>query len=107
MSSIGFFQFDNLIRNRVPFCLLNFSDSQTSLYTSIYKLHLENWESLVNLENYQQVLAEKNLPKDFAIVTLCLDGSLSAQARDVLLSLGYGNVYWCEGGTKDWPKKAE
>lgn len=98
MNELSFFQFDNLVKNRVPFCLLNFSEPVAGLYTGLYKMHLENIETACSPADYKTVLEEKKLPKDFPIILLCKEGKTSAQIQADLEKQGFGNVFSFQGG---------
>lgn len=102
MNQISFFQFDNLVKNRVPFCLLNFSEPIIAgLYSGIYKMHLENIEVPCTVEAYKQVVEEKKFPKDFPIVLVCKEGKDSEKIQQDLEKQGFGNVFWFEGGVEE------
>jgi rhodanese-related sulfurtransferase len=98
LNQISFFQLDNLIRNRVPFTLLNLGPSLLDLYTSIFKMHLEISETLTNEISVFQVLEEKKVPKDAALVLICEDGKTSAKLLSQLEKKSYTNVYVINGG---------
>ena len=98
LNQINFFQFDNLVKNRVPFTLLNFGTSLIPLYSSVYKNHLENQEILTDESKFEQVLAEKKIPKDGALVLICNDGQNSSKLYRDLEKKAYTNVYLINGG---------
>ncbi len=82
----------------MPFTLLNFGTSLVPLYSSIYKNHLENQEILTDEEHYEQVLLEKKVPKDGALVLICNDGQYSSKLYRDLEKKAYTNVYLIDGG---------
>lgn len=98
MNKIGFFQLDNLIQNRVPFVLLNLGSSLTPLYTSIYKMHIENHEILTDEMQVFQVLEEMKVPLDAALVLICEDGTKSSRLLEKLQTKGYSNAFLMDGG---------
>ena len=98
LNKINFFQLDNLIRNRVPFVLLNLGPSLKELYTSVYKLHVEANEVLTDIEKVIVVLADKKAAKDAPLLLICQDGEKSAALFTDLQSQGYTNVYLIDGG---------
>lgn len=107
LNEIGFFQLDNLIKNRVPFLLANFSENISSKYTSIYHQHIKNYEfSFKNEDEFLLFLKEKNHAKDSAIVLLCFDGKLSNKLCSDLIKLSYTNIYYIKDGYQqlllDW-----
>lgn len=98
LNKISYFQFDNLVKNRVPLTLLNLGPSLQALYTSIYKAHLENYEILIDETSVFQALEEKKVPHDAAIVLICEDGLKSSQLFMQLEKKAYTNVYLIDGG---------
>ncbi len=101
LNSIGFFQFDNLIKNRIPFVLINLTDKPVQIYTqSLYQQHLTKVEILTTS---LQVLPDLNLrqhPKHEALLVLCSDGSTSPTIAKELEQMGYLNVFYVEGGLR-------
>ncbi len=98
LNKISYFQFDNLVKNRVPFTLLNLGPSLVPLYSSVYKAHLENQEILTDVLHHDQVLSEKKVPKDGALVLICEDGQKSSKLFIDLEKKAYTNVYLVDGG---------
>jgi rhodanese-related sulfurtransferase len=95
---IGFFQLDNLIQNRVPFILLNLGPSLVPLYTSIYKMHVQNHEILTDEVQTLKALEEMKAPRDAALVVICENGEKSSRLLMDLEKKGYSNVYLMDGG---------
>lgn len=98
LNKIGFFQFDNLVQNRVPFILLNLGTSLASLYFSIYKIHITNHEILTDETQALQTLEEMKVPLDAALILICDDGMKSSKVLDQLEKKGFSNVYLMNGG---------
>lgn len=98
LNQINFFQFDNLIGNRIPFLLLNLGVDLSGLYSSIQKTHLETYQVQTDLNQAEAELQKKQIPKDFAIVVICQDGRQSAELFKKLEKNGYTNVYVVNGG---------
>lgn len=92
-NKIDFFQFDNLVKNKVPFLFLNSAESLTSRYDSLYQTHLQNYEVLCQPEAYTQEIEQKKLPKEFPIVMRCSDDHVSIKAATDLSEKGFINVY--------------
>lgn|GEM_PF-1631511 len=95
---INFYQLDNLINNRVPFLFFNMSESLLSWYSSVSKMHVETYEIMLKENQLIAVLTEKTAPKNYAIVLLCDEGSVSLQLAENLEKLAYTNVYVIDGG---------
>lgn len=65
--------------------------------------HVQN-SKLLPLQELQQ-RAEKELPKDSPIVVYCRTGVRSAQASQILVDLGFREVYNVLGGIEAWKAK--
>ena len=98
LNKINFYQFDNLINNRVPFLFINLSTDLSDWYTSINKTHLNTYQIITQENEVLSILSEKNTPKDYAIVLLCQDGLKSLAMFEKLQKLSYTNVYVVDGG---------
>ncbi len=98
LNKIGFFQFDNLIKNRIPFLLFNFSKDLSSWYQSLYKEHLLKNQILTNSGQFLQDLESKAAAKDAAIILLCDETQESTRLFAELEKKGYTNVYVVDGG---------
>lgn len=102
--SIGYFQFDNLVRGRVGFVFLNFGVNTSAVYPHIFKMHLENRllqlpeGELINASPEQVLSAMTTHPKESAIVLLCQDGVRSSEVAKVLESAGFINAFYVHGG---------
>jgi rhodanese-related sulfurtransferase len=101
---LGFFQFDNLVRNRVPFYLLRLNIDVESLYGKMdfmEKQHLRNYSlelSEFSLSLVEPLLKERHAQKDSPLVVLDSDGLKSSKFASELASAGYLNVYFVVGG---------
>jgi rhodanese-related sulfurtransferase len=98
LNKIGFYQFNNLVQNRIPFMFLNLGADLSNWYTSIYKIHVQTHQTLTTLDQAEAVLIERSIPKDFAILLVCQNGLQSAQFGQYLQKQHYTNVYVVDGG---------
>jgi rhodanese-related sulfurtransferase len=104
IQSIGFFQFDNLIKARIGFVFINLGVDTSAVYPHIYKMHLEAnlltlpEGDLTTLSTENLVTALKNHAKDSAIIVLCQDGVKSSEVATALESDGFLNVFDIKGG---------
>ncbi|MFZ3228810.1 MAG: rhodanese-like domain-containing protein [Pseudobdellovibrio sp.] len=99
LNRIGFFQFENLVKNRIPFLFLNLTKEDLSLWhTSLYKTHLENNQKFVTFETITNDYLNANLSKDTAIVLMCTDGTNSLEIASEFGKNSYTNVYVIDGG---------
>ena len=99
LNEISFFQFDNLIRNRIPFVILNIGVDLKDFYTQpFYQNHLEALMIPVTKESALVELQNRKIPSHDAILVLCPDGKVSAQIVDALESQGFSNVFFAKSG---------
>ena len=98
MNKIGFYQFDNLIQNRIPFLLINLGQDISSWYESIFKQHLETAQRRIDSLEVDALLKTEKIPKEFPILLLCQNGKISGKMTDSLIKQGFSNVYQIDGG---------
>ncbi|MEZ0392369.1 MAG: rhodanese-like domain-containing protein [Pseudobdellovibrionaceae bacterium] len=100
---IGYFQFDNLIRNRIPFLLLRTNVDVESAFGVMEKMHLRNYSLILNPLDYveaEAALKERQARKEDPIVVLCDTGEESKKLADELARQGHLNVYFLLDGWK-------
>lgn len=98
---IGYFQFDNLIRNRIPFLLVRPELDIEQAYGVMEKMHIRNFSVVVqamNLSETQSALTERQARKEDPIVVMCADGKESQKVAQALAQDGHLNVYFVLGG---------
>lgn len=101
LSKIEYFQFDNLIKNRVPFTLVNMGVDLSTFYTDIYAKQLQACEIFVKTPTeVESALIEKPFAKEQAVVVICDDGVTSEKLAADLVNQGFSNVYSVQGGFK-------
>lgn len=98
MNKIGFYQFDNLIRNRIPFLLINLGQDISSWYESIFKQHLETQQRRIDALEVDTLVKTEKIPKEFPILLLCQNGRASIKSYEALQKAGFSNVYLIDGG---------
>jgi len=105
LSQIGFFQFDNLVRSRVPFFLIHEQIPFSEIYGPVEKMHLEARSVLVDFTQpiaaALKEMQERRIPKAFPIVILSKDGNAGQDWLKTLESEGYNQACWVVDG---WPK---
>lgn len=99
---IGFFQFDNLVRNRIPFCLFLMSVDCSQIYKGPELEHIQRYgfatgKDLTSENAHKELLNRKFRAMD-PVVVLCDDGATSKQLADALGGLGFINSFFVEGG---------
>lgn len=98
-NKIGFFQFDNLLQNRVPFLLVTLDEvNLKTWYNSLIQMHIDNISLSCTEESVVESVKEKNLPQHFAIIVLDKDGVKSSKATINLEKAGYTNVFYIKDG---------
>lgn len=105
---IGFFQFDNLVRNRVPFLLLKTNVDVESQFGVMEKMHLRHFSiplEKMDLIHAQAAMAERHAEKDSPVVVLCEDGVVSMELAKKLCEQGYVNVYYVLDGVNGLREK--
>ncbi|HEY8269696.1 MAG TPA: rhodanese-like domain-containing protein [Pseudobdellovibrionaceae bacterium] len=104
--SIGFFQFDNLVKSRIGFIFINLGVDTSALYHHMEKSHLENTllrlpeGELANVSTATIVAALANQAKDSAVIVLSPDGVTSLEVATALEKAGFLNVFDVKGGWK-------
>lgn len=99
LNEISFFQFDNLIRNRIPFVILNLGVDLKDFYSMpLYQNHLEALTVVATKESALIELQNRKVLNHDAILVLCPDGQVSAQLVDQLESQGFTNVFFAKSG---------
>ncbi|PIS10059.1 MAG: MFS transporter [Bdellovibrio sp. CG10_big_fil_rev_8_21_14_0_10_47_8] len=97
---IGFFQFDNLVRNRIPFVLIRTELDVETMFPATERAYLQTHTSVVSELDWKQVtahLTERKVNKEDPVLILCQDGKKSQAIAD-RLSAQYMNVYYVLGG---------
>lgn len=99
LHEIGMFQFENLVRNQIPFTLVNVNDCDLkSLFPVYLSAPLERRQLKTTVERAVSDVKENVPIKDQAIVVLCEDGSKSGRIVDELENAGFRNVFYVKGG---------
>ncbi|MES3036965.1 MAG: rhodanese-like domain-containing protein [Bdellovibrionota bacterium] len=108
LNRIGFFQFENLIKNRIPFILFAIDFEMPVIFTNFHEQHLINNRVSLKSAALVDYIKEKNLPKDQAMVLICESGKVSPDLVDKVEAMGFHNVYYIDGGLENLLKeKAE
>jgi rhodanese-related sulfurtransferase len=98
ISQLGFFQFNNLIKGRIPMVLVNLGVDIKSLYGHVEAMHLDNCQiSGTTAEIVDQVVNRK-LPAHYPIVLIDQDGSQYSPVVQALEAKGFNNVYTVKDG---------
>lgn len=93
---IGFFQFDNLIRNRVPFAFFNYNCDFSSIYSGQEATHVQRYS--LSVENPIESIKAINYRNIDPVLFICRDGSVSKDKANDLCKHGFINCYYVEGG---------
>jgi hypothetical protein len=99
---IGYFQFDNLVRSRVPFCLFRFEVSLAGIYKGPELEHIDRYgiacERSFATTAGIRILEERRYRTIDPVLVICSDGVQSKKWADELSRKGYINCYFVEGG---------
>ena len=101
---VGYFQFDNLVKGRVPFLLLRPSIDVEAPYGIMEKMHLRNFSVVIEkleMPEAQTALDERKARKEDPIVVLDENGKQSEKLAHELTVAGYINVYFVLGGWQE------
>lgn len=102
-SPIGFFQFDNLVKNRIPFFFLRTAVDIESSFGLMEKMHIRNFSIILDqldLPRAETALKERQAQKDSPVLVLCEDGVKSLELAKKLCEQDYMNVYYVLDGVK-------
>lgn len=105
LNALGFFQFDNLVQNRVPFLLVNLGVDLSGLFNNVSMMNLENNTLNTTMENAISDINVRKLPPHFAIVSICTDGVQSSQLATLIENQGVMNSYYVQGGIEGFKKQ--
>lgn len=105
-SSLGAFQFDNLVQGRVPFLFINLGVEIAPLYAHMYKMHLERCQLTLAEKSMADASTEEisagihamKFPLVGAIVVADPDGSKAEAVAQFLEEAGFTNAFFLRGG---------
>lgn len=116
LSYVGYFQFENLVKNRVPFALLNLGsdiescvgkrpeDKQDLDFLSRHEIKISAGDILTSPKNF---VSNHRLDKNQPIVFVCNDGHDSEKAAQEIEKLGFINVFVLRNGVTGFLKEKE
>lgn len=105
ITEIGYFQFNNLVRGRIPFILVNLGVDLSTWYKSVEAMHLANVSVSADENNVVELVQAKKLPPHFAIVVIDQDGSRAKNIVATLEAAGFLNAHHVRGGLKGLEKE--
>ncbi len=105
-AGIEFFQFDNIIRARVPFFIVNLGVDFDSIYPMgkfpMERIHIRNREMpfspTLPMNQITSSIQTERVDLQDPLVVICQDGSVSSSLAQKLMELGYKNTYFVRGG---------
>lgn len=104
LHQIGKFQLDNLIKNQIPFYLINLGLDLNKYYSANEMKQIEKNTIKAADNNYIQYFISNKIPKDQAIIIICKDGLQSKKLISDLKKEGYENSYYLPTGEDDLTK---
>ena len=93
---IGFFQFDNLIKNRIPCAIFNEGIDFSQLYGNQEIQHINRYSMDIN--SIESSLESLKYRKIDPVLFICPNGSSSEIKAQTLAKKGYINCYFLIGG---------
>ncbi len=105
INQLGYFQFDNLIQNRVPFILLNLGVNLDHLYSGFWAMHLQNVNTPCTPAEAVAKVQEKKVPNHYAIVIIDNDGTQAKKLVPTLEKAGFTNTYYVKDGLQGLDKE--
>lgn len=101
---IGFFQFDNLVRNRVPFALVFAGSSLGAIYSGPEIQHIAQYTLPLDvpfsiLDIIVKLQAQHYQAQD-PVICVCQNGQESKLWSNELEKRGFRNCYYVEGGVE-------
>jgi|SRR6185312_12250324 len=100
---IGFYQFDNLVHNHIPFALFTLEFPFEKIYSSEDLKHLQRQLILLAVVSQNEILSiieNRGFKKDHPIVVLCEKGITSKEIAQALEEMGYMNTFFVLDGFK-------
>lgn len=111
LTKIGFFQFDNLVRNRIPFILLHenlsFADYYRSMELESLNRGAMSIEFSLNPEEILKQVEEKKIPKATPIVFFTQSGRDTTAWVTAFEQAGFLNVFSYEGGWESFIREVK
>lgn len=100
LNKLGYFQFANLLENRVPFDLLSWNEKFEGWFKGMAEGHLKEVLHVLPQGTSAQEAAAfvKSRKKEHPIVLICDPEELSLKAAELLRQHGFTNVFVADGG---------
>lgn len=121
VNNIQYFQFSNLLKNRIPFVLLNLETEVAELFAIQEKIHLRNLSHSIEIKDKNsetlfkdilELLKELKLPSYHPVILICQDGTLSEKlglnlVEKVEAPLKFENIYVVKNGIQGLRQEIE
>ena len=99
---IGFFQFDNLVRNRVPFALVLEQLDFSSMFQGQDLDHIKKYGMIFDVKASVPEIVLKLQSRHYQahdpVILICAKGDQSKVWAAQLAAMGFKNCYFVEGG---------
>lgn len=107
-SQLSYFQFENLVKNRIPFLLFVLENlSFENFYTGLYHRHLQEQIVPIQKDQIKDYLQEKKIDLHHSILIVCSNGKVSSNLAHELEKKGFLNCYSIQGGFQQLVKDHE
>lgn len=107
ISQLGYFQFNNLVKGRIPMVLVNLGVDLKSWYGHVEALHIDNCQVTGSTEEIVNQVQSKKLPSHYPIVLIDQNGATYAPVVQALEASGFNNVYTVKDGLSGIAKEKE
>jgi hypothetical protein len=102
--SIGFFQFDNLLKTRVPFLIVNLGVDLSAVFRGTDWDHIQIYQlnvvRQIEIKALESEFAAKKIPTHYPIVFVCDDGIVSKDLSERMDERGWLNCFYVYQGIR-------
>lgn len=109
LTTLDYFQFENLVRNRVPFFVVHEGIDFSELYNSVEVGTIQRTQLVVTFdEGPAHAVAElekQRVPKDWPVLILSRSGEVAHDWVSAFEKSGYRNSYYVKGGWREITQK--
>ena len=95
---VTWFQFENLIKGRVPFLLINHGAEISNLFPVFHQAHVNSIAKDLAPEEVVSFVESGKFPKHYAVLVLCPTGEISSKTKSLLEQAGFNNVFYNSKG---------
>lgn len=101
VGEIGYFQLNNLVRNKVPFALLLVDMDVSENLEEPIAMVMRSGVCL-KAQNFWAHVEHMGCPLEHPFVLMCPEGDISLSLASEMVEKGYKNIYCIKGGWKSF-----